>query len=311
MSLGSASAPSDHRPLPTRFGVGASCVALPPGPWATIAQCLQARFPRVGTPEWDRRMAAGEVVDEHGVPVNGRRPHRAGLRVYYYRSVADEPAVPFRETVLYRDDLIVVADKPHFLAVTPGGAHLQETLLVRLKRRLGVDSLVPVHRIDRETAGVVMFALQGTSGGAYQRLFAQRLMLKTYECIAPAREDFREPRVHRSRLEPDTHFMRMREVPGEPNAETRIEMIERRGALARYRLTPLTGRRHQLRVHCAALGMPIVGDGLYPLLKPAGSDDHRLPLQLLARSLSYTDPITYVARCHTSARCLPWSAVDR
>ena len=296
-------------PLPTRDGVGPSCVALPAGPWATIADFLAQRFPAIAPATWAARISAGEVVDEHGAAVTPTRRHQPQLRVYYYRSLPPEPRLAFDETVLYRDAHLLVADKPHFLPVTPSGSHLQETLLVRLKRRLGIDTLVPVHRIDRETAGLVLFSIEPATRGRYQQLFAERRVLKTYECIAPWCSELPLPLTHRSRLVEDAHFMRMREAPGEPNSETAIELIERRGALARYRLRPLTGRRHQLRVHCAALGMPIQGDLIYPTLQPLGSDDPARPLQLLAQSLAFTDPVTGEPRHFDSGLQLAWSAL--
>jgi tRNA pseudouridine32 synthase / 23S rRNA pseudouridine746 synthase len=297
-------------PLPTRDGVGPSCVALPEGPWVTIAEFLAQRFSTVSPAAWAARIGAGEVLDEHGIHVTLARRYQPNVRVYYYRSLANEPRVPFDEVVLFQDARIVVADKPHFLPVTPSGSHLQETLLVRLKRRLGIDTLAPVHRIDRETAGLVLFSVEPSTRGRYQRVFAERNVKKTYECIAPWRDDFGLPLTHRSRLIDDTHFMRMREAPGEANAETHVELLERSGALARYRLSPRTGRRHQLRAHCAALGIPIVGDLIYPTLQPTNSDDHALPLQLLAKQLAFTDPVTGEERHFRSGlHLLPWSAL--
>jgi tRNA pseudouridine32 synthase/23S rRNA pseudouridine746 synthase len=281
-------------------------VALPAGGWATIAECLTWRFPNVAAAEWARRILAGEVVDEHGAAVTPARVHQPHLRVYYYRTVPDEPSVTADVGVLYRDERLLVADKPHFMPVTPGGAQLQHTLLVRLKRSLGLEHLAPLHRIDRETAGLVLFSLEPATRGLYHELFAQRRMVKSYECIAPDRDDLAWPYVHDSRLVPDTHFMRMREVPGVANARTRMQRLERRGPLARYRLEPETGRRHQLRVHCAALGLPILGDTLYPVLQPPGSDDPRRPLQLLAQSLAFTDPVTGAQHRFTSRRTLDW-----
>ncbi len=291
-------------PLPTKDGVGPSCVALPPGPWRTISDFLIDRFPAVSAATWQARMKQGELVDEHGLAVTPQQPYRGGIRLYYYRSIPDEPRLPFDEVVLFQDELLVAADKPHFLPVTPGGRHLQETLLVRLKRRLGIATLAPLHRLDRETAGVVVFAVQPDTRGAYQALFAQRQVTKHYEAIAPRRPELSFPLTHRSRLVQDDHFLRMREVHGEPNAETLIEVLQVTGDMARYRLTPLTGRTHQLRVHCAAIGMPIVGDRMYPSLMPADTDDHDQPLQLLARSISFVDPISGAARCFDSARQL-------
>ena len=291
-------------PLPTKDGVGPSCVALPPGPWLTISDFLIDRFPAVSAATWQARMQQGELVDEQGVAVSPQQPYRSGIRLYYYRSTPDEPRLPFDEVVLFQDELLIVADKPHFLPVTPGGRHLQETLLVRLKRRLDIATLAPLHRLDRETAGVVVFAVQPDTRGAYQALFAQRQVTKHYEAIAPWRPALSFPLTHRSRLVQDDHFLRMREVPGAPNAETLIEVLEVQGDLARYRLTPLTGRTHQLRVHCAALGMPIAGDRMYPTLLPADTDDHATPLQLLARSIAFVDPVSGERRCFDSSRQL-------
>ena len=293
-------------PLPTRDGVGPSCVALPDGPWTTIAEFLVRHFDAVAPAVWAARIAAGDVVDEHGVAITPARAHQPRLRVYYYRSLPPEPRIAADEGILFQDAQIVVADKPHFLPVTPSGTHLQETLLVRLKRRLGIDTLAPVHRIDRETAGLVLFSIEPATRGPYHQLFAQRHVHKEYECVAPWRPELALPLTHESRLADDTHFMRMREVPGTANAQTYIELLERRGAFALYRLSPLTGRRHQLRVHCAALGIPILGDLIYPTLFPVGHDDPALPLQLLARSLAFTDPITGQARSFASRLRLQW-----
>jgi tRNA pseudouridine32 synthase/23S rRNA pseudouridine746 synthase len=284
-------------PLPTRDGVGPSCVALPQGAWPTIAVFLAHRFPAIAAEVWAERITNGEVIDEHGVPVTPTRPHQPQLRVYYYRSLVDEPRVPLDEAVLFQDAHIVVADKPHFLPVTPSGEHLHETLLVRLKRKLGIDTLAPVHRIDRETAGLVLFSIDPATRGAYQRVFADRAVAKAYECVAAWRADLALPLSRRSRLVDDpNHFMHMCEVPGEPNSHTDVRLIEQQGDMARYLLAPLTGKRHQLRVHCAALGIPIAGDRIYPELLPVNTDDHERPLQLLARSLAFVDPVTGASR---------------
>lgn len=274
-------------------GVGPSCVALPPGPWPTLIEFLVQRFPGVARDEWLGRMQRGEVVDANGRPMPPDATFTPHTRLYYHRSLPAEPRIPFDETVLYQDDFIVVADKPHFLPVTPSGRYLQETLLVRLKRRLGIDSLAPVHRIDRETAGLVLFTVQPPTRGAYQGVFRERTAIKLYEAIAAYRSGMGEPFIHASRLEEGDSFMTMREVPGVPNAETHIEVLESQGELARYALRPLSGKRHQLRVHMAALGAPIVNDQIYPTLQPHTlAPDYDRPLQLLARTLAFTDPVS-------------------
>jgi tRNA pseudouridine32 synthase/23S rRNA pseudouridine746 synthase len=282
--------------LPAKNGVGASCVALPPGEWPTILDFLVQQFPAIARSEWEARMQRGDVLDAQGAPLRPETPYRPRARVYYYRDLPQEPRIPFDEHVIFQDDWLVVADKPHFLPVTPGGRYLQETLLVRLKRRLGIEALAPVHRIDRETAGLVLLAIRPETRDAYSALFRDRAVHKTYEAIAPFRSDLALPMVYRSRLAEGESFMTMREEPGEPNSETRIDVMERQGHLARYRLQPRTGRRHQLRVQMAALGMPIVNDQMYPTLQPEAAQgeapDYSRPLKLLAKSLVFTDPVT-------------------
>ena len=278
-------------------GVGRSCVALPPGPWATLIEFFVGRFPHIGREEWLGRMQRGEVTDAQGAPVAPDAPFRPHGKLYYYRSLPPEPRIPFDEEVLYQDELIVVADKPHFLPVTPTGRYLQETLLVRLKRKLGIDTLAPVHRIDRETAGLVLFTVQPHTRGRYQALFRDRAVEKRYEAIAPHRVGLSWPLIRMTRLEEGDSFMTMREVPGGPNSETHIELIESWGEWARYGLRPLSGKRHQLRVHMAALGLPIVNDLIYPTLQPDTLEpDYSKPLQLLARTLEFTDPVSGESR---------------
>lgn len=297
-------------PLPTRDGVGPSRTVLPAGAWKTITECLAAQFPGVAASEWQRRISCGEVVDEHGVPVTEHRSHEANLGIFYYRSIEVEDRIPFEERVLFQDDHLVVADKPHFLPVIPSGRFVQETLLVRLKKRLGIDTLVPIHRIDSGTAGVVVFCVHESQRDAYQALFRQRDVEKCYEAVASVNASLQFPMTYESRLIQDEHFMRMREVTGAgtPNSRTHLELIETRGEYARYRLRPVTGRKHQLRVHCAALGIPILNDPMYPDMQPKPADDaprdYSKPLQLLARSVEFRDPITDAARKFVSERTL-------
>ncbi len=297
-------------PLPTRDGVGASCIALPSVfTTGTIAQFLVKQFPAITAQEWAHRMAAKEVIDEHGVQVTPTRGFEPGLKIYYYRALDMEPPIPFHEVILFQDEQLVVVDKPHFLPVIPSGRYLQETLLVRLKRKLGIDALVPIHRIDRATAGVVVFSAQENSRGKYQQLFATREVSKTYEAVAPINPALSFPLTHHSCMAADEHFMRMKEIAGDVNSQTHFEIIrELTHTLALYRLRPITGRKHQLRVHCAALGIAIVNDSMYPefLPEPArdAQEDFTKPLQLLARAVEFLDPVTGEARCFTSARQL-------
>ena len=290
-------------PLPVRDGVGPSCVALPAGPWATITDFLVQRFPAIPRSTWLARMQVQDVVDEYGQPVTESRSYQAPLRVYYYRELPPEVPIPFDEVVLFQDEHLLVVDKPHFLPVTPAGKYLQQSLLVRLKRRLGIEAIVPIHRIDRETAGLVLFSLQASSRGSYQQLFAERHVTKHYEAIVPWTEGRTLPATYSSRLEDNT-FMCMHEVPGEPNATTHIQVTAVSGGRAKLQLSPVTGRKHQLRVQCAALGIPILHDRIYPRLLPEGTDDFDHPLQLLAKHLRFTDPVTGALREFTSPRTL-------
>ncbi|MDH6591511.1 tRNA pseudouridine32 synthase/23S rRNA pseudouridine746 synthase [Variovorax sp. TBS-050B] len=292
-------------PLPTRDGVGPSCVGLSHGPWPTIAEFLIERFTAITRDAWLERIAAGDVIDEHGVPVTASRRYESPLRVYYYRTLEGEQPIPFEEQVLFRDDELLVVDKPPFVPVIPTGRYLHQSLLVRLKRKLGLDDLVPLHRIDRSTSGLVLFSVRRETRGAYQAMFPARRIAKHYEAVVPWQPGVSAvPAVYRSRLVDDAHFMQVKEEDGEPNSETHLAVAETAGGHALLKLSPVTGRRHQLRVHCMALGMPIVNDPFYPTLQPAGSDDFDRPLQLLAKSVAFEDPLTGEARSFTSPRSL-------
>lgn len=303
--------------IPTRDGISPSCVALPATgadcPWPTTVDFLAERLPAVTREDWCRRMASGEVLDDAGQPVHADAPYRGGQRLYYWRSLPHEHRVPFEATVLHLDEHLLVADKPHFLPVTPTGRFVRETLLVRLKRSTGIDSLSPIHRIDRETAGLVLFSVRPQDRGAYQALFRARQVDKTYEAIAPGPAEgaalHSATVIQRSRIEEDpSAFFRMIETDGEANSETRITLAEWRGAWARYALAPITGKRHQLRVHMNALGLPIAGDQFYPTVRrgPGETEDYADPLRLLARSIAFTDPVTGQPRRFDSRLALAW-----
>ncbi len=279
-------------PLPLRDGVGASAVFCPAGTWDRLADFLAERLPRVD--DWPERLARGEVVDEAGAPV-ADRPYRPNRRVFYWRRLDAEPELPVVERIVFQDEHLLVADKPHFLPVTPGGLYVQQTLLTRLRRATGLAELSPVHRLDRETAGLVVFSVCAAERGAYQNLFRDRVVAKVYEAVAP-RGDGPWPRWLRHRLvERDGEaFMQMQAVDGTPNAETWVDRMEDLGdGLARYELRPRTGVKHQLRAQMSAIGLPLAGDRIYPVLQPH-EDPPCLdrPLQLVARELSFTDPVT-------------------
>ena len=290
----------------SRNGVGPSAVALPPGQWQTIIDFLVEQFPAIPLSEWMARMQRGDVLDAHGQVLSVTSGYQPNSKIFYFRSLPVEPRIPFDEVVLYQDDYLVAVDKPHFLPVTPAGRYLQETLLVRLKNSLGIDTLAPMHRIDRETAGLVLFTIQPHTRNLYQSLFRERSVSKEYQAIAPYRADLALPTTYRSRLLESAAFMKMEEVAGGANAETAIDLIEVQGALARYKLEPVSGQKHQLRAHMAALGIPIVNDRIYPELYPdeGAEQDYSQPLKLLAKAIQFTDPVSGQIRKFASERTL-------
>jgi tRNA pseudouridine32 synthase / 23S rRNA pseudouridine746 synthase len=242
----------------------------------------------------------GEVVDADGVPVTATTVLPPGAHVYLYRELPQEVPVPFDIDILHRDDDIVVVDKPHFLATMPRGSHVAQTALVRLRRDLALPELSPAHRLDRLTAGVLLFTVRREVRGRYQRLFADGEVRKTYLARSAGTSAVALPLTVRSRIIKRRGQLQSVEEPGEPNAET---LIEHDGG-NRYRLTPRTGRTHQLRVHLASVGLPIIGDPLYPEVVDVAADDFSRPLQLLAQQLEFDDPISGERRRFTSRRTI-------
>ncbi|MFI6014391.1 RluA family pseudouridine synthase [Streptomyces sp. NPDC051243] len=298
--------PPPPSPLPQRDGIDAVRVRLPfGGSWATVREHLVERLSGAGPGVVAGMFDSGLVVGADGNPVAADAAYVPGMFVWFHRELPEEVRVPFAVDVVYRDEHIVVADKPHFLATTPRGGHVTETALARLRRELGLPTLSAAHRLDRLTAGLVLFTVRPGERGAYQTLFRDKRVRKEYEAVAPYDSGLALPRTVRSRIVKERGVLAAREVEGEPNAVTYVEVVEHREGIARYRLTPATGQTHQLRVHMNALGVPLLGDPLYPeVTAPAPADDFRRPLQLLARSLEFTDPVTGVAHRFRSARTL-------
>lgn len=293
-------------PLPQRSGVDPVRVRLPgTGSWATVRDHLVERLgAAVPAQRVDAMFAAGEVHGADG-PLAPDAAYRPGGHVWFHRELPEEVPVPFAIEVLHRDDRLLVVDKPHFLATMPRGAHVVQTALSRLRHDLSLPELSPAHRLDRLTAGVLMFVVRPELRGTYQTIFRDRLVSKEYEAVARHDPALVLPRTVESRIVKERGELAAREVAGEPNARSHVELLEHRDGLARYRLRPETGRTHQLRVHMNTLGVPILGDPVYPrVLPPAAPGDFSRPLLLLARALAFDDPVTGERHRFVSRRSL-------
>lgn len=258
---------------------------------------LAAHFSHISLANWQRRFDSGLISLERGEPLKQDSPYLAGQTILYYRQVENEPIIPFEPNILHLDEHLLVVDKPHFLPVTPSGHYVSQTLLAKLRnhpdlQQLAVNDISPLHRLDKDTAGVMLLSVNPSSRACYHALFADRHIHKTYHAIAPTRSDLSYPFHIRSRLERGEPFFLTKTAQGEPNAHTMIELIENNGAFSLYRLTPVTGKKHQLRVHMASLGMPLLNDNFYPTVKPKGTTDFEKSLKLLAKSIAFIDPLT-------------------
>jgi tRNA pseudouridine32 synthase/23S rRNA pseudouridine746 synthase len=261
-----------------------------------LFEYLCVRFPHIGEAVWRSRFARGQVLDQDHKPLALGQQISSHCHYFYYREVAEETALPFNEQVVYEDEHLLVIDKPHYLPVTPSGPYVQETVLWRQQKRLQEPDLSPLHRLDRETAGLLLLARQRGSRARYQALFREQKIHKTYHAIAPGSAfcaGLKFPLVHRSRMLKGAHFLQMQEVDGVANSETLIEVLQQNGAWAKYQLTPKTGRKHQLRVHMNSLGLSILHDRIYPRLEKKNAQDYLCPpLQLLAKSVHFVDPLS-------------------
>ena len=262
-------------------------------PYPAILEFLVQRFPSVGMALWEERILAGKVIDDAGVPITLETPYVPQKRLFYYREVLKEPLIPLPEKILFQNDELLVACKPPFLPVTPSGPYVNECLLNRLRRKTGNNSLVPLHRIDRETSGLVLFSKKEKTRGLYGRLFLNGVIEKTYEALSEVSACTGEKDwIVENRIVDDDIWFRSKVVPGDVNARSRIKLVGYRGNKAHFLLNPLTGKKHQLRVHMSGLGFRIMHDRYYPELLDKQEDDLSKPLQLIARRLKFTDPIS-------------------
>ncbi|ENW03487.1 pseudouridine synthase [Acinetobacter beijerinckii] len=275
-------------------GVSASKVFLPNDVSAvTIFDYLCQHFPHIQVNEWQQRFTDELIYSAQGEKLKLNSVYTPNTHIYYYRFLAHEIHVPFKHQILFENDDLLVVDKPHFLTMSPTGQYVQETLLVRLKKQTGYDDLTPIHRLDRETAGVVLFCKKVSSRNAYQQLFAERKVQKTYHAIAEYRSEIHFPLTLELHLEKGHPFYTMQINPEKKsNTETIISIIEHNENYAKYQLQPKTGKQHQLRVHLNFLGIPILNDAFYPKVKHKADDDFSQPLQLLAKQIQFIDPFT-------------------
>lgn len=279
-------------------------------PYPTLISFLAERFARVSAQTWENRIAEGKVLTEEGQPVTLDTAYMPNKRLLYYREVKEEPEIPFQEQILFRSDHLLVACKPHFLPVAPGGPYVRESLLNRLQETTGNAILSPVNRIDRGTAGVVLFSANRKTRGIYQQMFMEGRVKKTYEAVAfYPKETGRAEWIVENRIEQGEPWFRMKCAAGAVNARSRIRLVEAVGRHARFLLFPITGKKHQLRIHLSGLGFPIVNDRCYPELMPEKQDDFSRPLMLLSRRIEFRDPVTGEDMAFESRRSLDLSGV--
>jgi tRNA pseudouridine32 synthase/23S rRNA pseudouridine746 synthase len=298
-------------PLPRRHGLEPAELRLPlDGDWPTVLDYLHHRLPWAPSGRLEQMLDGGEVVDRDGT-LDRHAPYRPGTSIWFHRDLPDETTVPFELEVVHRDENILVVDKPHFLATIPRGRHVLQSALVRLRTQLELPELSPAHRLDRITAGLVLFVVRPQVRGAYQSLFEHRQVRKVYQAVAAFDPTVPLPVERATRIIKERGVHAAREVDGEPNSNTRIELVHTRDGRGLYRLLPLTGRTHQLRLHMCGLGLPILGDPLYPVELDRAVDDWSRPLQLLARTLEFTDPLSGRPRQFESRRTLQaWTSYD-
>ncbi len=291
-----------------------SKLSLPqqPAGIATVLDYLVEKFPRIEPQVWAQRMIDGKVHWHNGSLIKPDTPFRAQQRVYYYREVEHEPSIPFTETILFQNEHLLVAHKPHFLALTPGGTFVNECLQNRLRLKTGIETLQALHRLDRVTAGLVLFSTNPATRHLYHQLFSQRKIEKIYHAIAKVGS---EQKIEggawqvKNRLSSSKPSFRMQVVEGEANSYTEIRGLRKCGDKALFELKPITGKTHQLRVHMQTKGWPILNDKYYPALEEESADNYEKPLQLLAKQLRFTDPVSQVARYFCSPENLTLESI--
>jgi tRNA pseudouridine32 synthase / 23S rRNA pseudouridine746 synthase len=286
-----------------------SVVTLPPAsaPYPSIVDFLCRVFPTISRDMWAQRIRDGKVLNDRGEPITAKTPYSPSKRIFYFREIENEPVIPFAEQLLFQNDELLVACKPHFLPVIPGGRYVEECLLNRLRNRTGLANLAPLHRLDRETAGIVIFSVNPKTRGLYHELFTHGKVEKTYHALGgvnhpPQEKDW----IVENRIVRGEPRFRMKIVPGTPNARSLIQLLQVKGNQGLFRLQPVTGKTHQLRLHMSGLGFGIINDRVYPDLQPETEDNFDKPLQLLAKQIRFDDPVAGAVREFQSERELQW-----
>ncbi len=286
-----------------------SVVTMPAAekPYPSIVDFLCQTFPAISRNQWMERIRKGKVLDNQGRPINTETMYSPSQRIFYFREVENEPVIPFAEQILFQDGELLVACKPHFLPVIPGGRYVEECLLNRLRNRTGIADLAPLHRLDRETAGVVIFSVNPNTRGRYHELFMHGKVEKTYHALAEVNQPPRENQwTVENRIVRGEPRFRMKTVPGAANACSHIQLREVKGNRGLFSLQPVTGKTHQLRLHMSGLGFGIVNDRVYPDLQPQSDDDFAKPLQLVAKQVKFLDPLSGKNMEFRSERELLW-----
>ncbi len=269
----------------------------------TVYEYLISHYEHIDEAVWRQRILDGKVHWQDGSLIDLDTPYRPTARAYYYREVPIEAKIPFAEKILYQDDNIILAYKPHFLPVTPSGDFVNECLIHRLRLSTGIDTVAPAHRLDRETAGVILLTTRPETRHMYHQLFIDDAIRKNYQAIAKLTPDLLAQHqrgeltlpLHwtvKNRMQRSEPSFTMKVTDGEANTHSEISLVEIKGDMGLFHLSPITGKTHQLRVHMQSLGMPLLNDRFYPVLQPKGPDNFAEPLKLLAKRLRFTDPLS-------------------
>jgi len=276
-------------------------------PYPSVLDFLTKRFPSIEKDVWEARIISGKVLSENGDPISLSTTYVPLKRLFYFREVEKEPVIPFPEKIIFCNDDLLVACKPHFLPVIPAGPYVNECLLNRLKKRTGNPDLSPINRIDRETAGLVLFSMNPKTRGCYQELFMNRGVTKTYHAVAEYPGDRQKTSwTIENRIIQGDPWFRMKTIPGKSNAISKISVLETNENMALFKLSPITGKKHQLRLHLSGLGFPILNDRCYPQLLPKAIVDFKSPLQLLSKKVGFKDPLSGEKVSYETQRQLAW-----